>query len=314
MDNDAVRITDSMSDATADVLVGYGFNCCRFVAPKECGGIDLLWAADDFGKGHPRPSGSGIPVLFPFPGRIQGTTLSWEGRDYSLEPNDGKGNAIHGFVHERPWRLLEQTKDRVVAEFQASVDDPALLNHWPSDFQIRGEYLLKGGTLTGRFTLSNPGEKVLPCGMGLHPYFRVPLGGDAADACMVRVPVGSEWELFEMNATGKSLPLAADHPLAVGMPFGSTQFDNVFGELEGIDEVCTATVDDPSNGRRLTVQFGRPFRECVVYNPPHREAICIEPYTCVPDCFRLERDGKDAGLLCIKPGATIETSISMRIE
>ena len=32
-------------------------------------------------RGDKRASGSGIPLLFPFPGRIQGTALHWDDRD-----------------------------------------------------------------------------------------------------------------------------------------------------------------------------------------------------------------------------------------
>jgi len=40
----------------------------------------------------------------------------------------------------------------------------------------------------------------------------------------------------------------------------------------------------------------------VVYTPPHREAICIEPYTCVPGAFNLNERGIAAGLRMVAPG------------
>ena len=55
--------------------------------------VDINWSAPGFAEGPQRPSGSGIPVLFPFPGRIQGTVFHWEGKDYSLPAGDGQGNA-----------------------------------------------------------------------------------------------------------------------------------------------------------------------------------------------------------------------------
>ena len=119
-----VTLTDSQSGATAKILASLGMNCYQFLVPDASGPIDLLWAEQGFEEGTKRASGSGIPLLFPFPGRIAGTSLLWDGKQYPLEAGDGLGNAIHGFVHERPWRIIEQEQSRVVAQFQASVDDP----------------------------------------------------------------------------------------------------------------------------------------------------------------------------------------------
>ena len=56
------------------------------------------------------------------------------------------------------------------------------------------------------------------------------------------------------------------------------------------------------DGRRLVVEAARDFRELVVFTPPHREAICFEPYTCITDAINLEQRGVDAGLRVLAPG------------
>ena len=40
----------------------------------------------------------------------------------------------------------------------------------------------------------------------------------------------------------------------------------------------------------------------MVWNPPHREAIAIEPYTCVVTAFDVEERGYDSGLRVLDPG------------
>ena len=35
-------------------------------------------------------------------------------------------------------------------------------------------------------------------------------------------------------------------------------------------------------------------------NPPHREAICLEPYTCTTDAINLQQQGVNAGLISSK--------------
>ena len=64
----------------------------------------------------------------------------------------------------------------------------------------------------------------------------------------------------------------------------------------------------------MSIQFDECFRECVVYNPPHREAICIEPYTCAPDAFHLMARGIDTGLRVLEPGAAFRARIEIRFD
>src|SRR5262245_11079548 len=177
MSAEIATIRDAASGASADILVSHGFNCFRFTAMD----VEVIYAPPDFGAGTGRPSRGGIPLLFPFPGRIPGTTFQWDGKTYSLEPGDALGNAIHGFVHARPWRVVELSENRIVGQFHAWRDDASLQARWPADFQITASYAFRGNVLRGEFKIENPGESPLPCGFGTHPYFRVPLGGDSAD-------------------------------------------------------------------------------------------------------------------------------------
>ncbi len=314
MTAEIISLVDAQSGASARILVSLGLNCFQFQVPGAAGPLDVIWSEPGFEKGDKRASGSGIPVLFPFPGRIAGTTLTWQGQSYALEAGDGQGNAIHGFVHERAWRVIEHKASRVVAQFQASVDDPALLARWPADFRITATYEVRGSCLASSFRLENPGDHPLPCGLGTHPYFSLPIGGPSADSCIVKLPVSSSWELVGMNATGNKLPLDAPQRVQQGQAFASLTLDNVFSDLIFNNGKCQAAIEDPASGRCATLTFDRAFRECVVYTPPHRQAICIEPYTCVPDPFRLERTGISAGLRVLSPGESFQAFVELRVD
>ena len=311
---ETVVLRDSASGTEAEIVPEFGFNCFRFLAFPRGEPCDVLWAEDAFADGTKRPSGSGIPLLFPFPGRIQGTKFVWGGEEYALAAEDGQGNAIHGFVHCRPWRIVEQEESRIVGQFQASVDDSKLAKQWPADFRITAEYQVEGNSLLGRYSLENPSDMTLPCGFGTHPYFRVPLGtGGNVDDCSVAIPVTSEWVLDGMNATGEKLPVAEADRFQAGIPFSEMSLDNVFGGLVFNNGQCQASIQDASNGNRVDIRFDQTFRECVVYNPPHREAVCIEPYTCVPDCFRLARHGVDAGMRELSPGEQVQARVEIHV-
>ena len=95
---------------------------------------------------------------FRFRGGSAARNITFEGREYQLEPGDAFGNAIHGFVLNRPWRVVEQQAARVVGEFQASVDDPAILERWPADFRIRVSYEVRGPELVSEIRYENSGD------------------------------------------------------------------------------------------------------------------------------------------------------------
>ncbi len=310
-----VGITDPDNGSSAQVLVSLGFNCFSWRPALDDGPREMLWADAGFTEGDKRPSGSGIPLLFPFPGRIGGAKYEFDGRDYQLEPGDAFGNAIHGFVYNRPWRVIEQQPSRVVGEFQAAVDDPAILKRWPADFRIRVSYEVRGPELISDIQYENTGDGALPCGFATHAYFRMPLAeeGKAADT-LVTVPVGAFWELERMNPTGRILSLSENQRLAGGLRLDDHQFDTVFTKLRpDSDGLLRTRLVEPASSRSLTQTFDESFTQCVVYTPPHREAICLEPYTCVPDAIRLSAEGHETGLQVLQPVERFATTIRLEV-
>jgi aldose 1-epimerase len=315
MPHEIVTITEPNTGATAQVAPSLGFNCFSFRAAPAGEPVEVLWADPEFSSGHAKPTRTGIPILFPFPGRIRGGSYEFQGRRYELEIADERGNAIHGFVLRRPWRVIEHTGSRVVGQFQASVDDPSILEHWPADFRITVSYQLQGNTLASEIVVENPDQRPLPFGLGTHGYFRVPLGGHgAADDCRITVPVSTNWELVNLLPTGREAPSEAAARVAKGVAFGETQLDDVFGGLKFAGGLCQSTVYDPHNKRTLTVAFDEQFPICVVFNPPTREAICIEPYTTAPDAFNLQAAGVDPHLRVLAPGETFRGRVTMRLD
>lgn len=310
-DMPAKTIQLTRDGATADIAVSLGFNCyswkTRFAGEAgEPTPRELLWAEDAMPDGDPRPSRSGIPLLAPFPGRIGGAALEWDGKRYELEENGGGGNAIHGFALRAAWRITEQADDRVTATFTPKIDAPEDADRWPGEYQITATYTLEAHRLVLDFRVENTGTVAVPYGFGTHAYFRLPLaeGGDA-EATVVRAPVDGVWESEEMIPTGNVTPLD-DDSLPEGGPLAGREFDTVF-RLAGGGNITEVT--DPKTGRTVRQTFDDSMATCVIYTPGHREAICLEPYTCVPDPFALEGKGAPSGLRVLDPGAFYETRV-----
>ncbi len=316
MPSQIVEITDRDTGAAARVLVSLGFNCFSWRPVLAEGAREMFWAEAGFADGDKRPSGSGTPLLFPFPGRIGGAAFTFDGREYRLEPGDAFGNAIHGFVYNRPWRVVEQGDSRVVGEFQASRDDAAILQCWPADFRIRVSYEVRGHELISAIHYENTGDGPLPCGFGTHAYFRLPLseGANRADV-VVTVPVDQFWELERMIPTGRRLNTPADQSLTTGLRLDEHQFDSVFTNVQpDADGLVRTRLSETASGRVLTQTFDSAFIQCVIYTPGHREAICLEPYTCVPGAIRLAAEGHATGLQILQPGEAFESTVRIEVE
>jgi aldose 1-epimerase len=316
MASQVVKIVDRASGSEAQVLVSLGFNCFSWRPVLNDGQRDMLWSETGFETGDKRPSGSGTPLLFPFPGRIAAAAYRFEGRDYRLEPGDAFGNAIHGFVLNRPWRVSERSDARVTGAFQALIDDPTILQRWPSDFSIQVAYEVRGRELVCNVRYENTGAAPLPCGFGTHAYFRLPLAdGSRVENTIVSAPVYENWELEKMVPTGRRLAAPGHQPLAAGLRLDDHQFDTVFtGVRPDPDGRVRTRLQDPATGRVLTQTFESIFTQCVIYTPGHRQAICLEPYTCVPDAIRLAADGHPTGLQILKPGESFETTIKLGVS
>jgi aldose 1-epimerase len=315
MNTEVIRIIDETSGSFAQIAPQLGFNCFSFQAPLNGQLVETLWAHPEFTGGNQRPSSSGIPILFPFAGRIPGTSFDYRGTTYELTAGDAFGNAIHGFVMGRPWRVIERSTASVTGEFQGSIDEPSLSKSWPCDFRIRATYEVRGAELLGSFAIDNPDTKPLPFALATHAYFRLPVGGKGNVAeTLVTVPVRGAWMLENLIPTGEKTGIPGLEDLVTGLPLGERTFDNVLTDIVYDGKKAETKVQDPSTGHTLTQTFDDSFRHVVVYTPPHREAICMEPYTAIPNALALSERGIETGLRWLQPDETYNTQIVISLQ
>jgi aldose 1-epimerase len=314
-------ILDDGAGGRAEVWPALGFNCLHWEAVRDGQKLDLLYA-DPALFTNGRPTRSGIPVLFPFPNRIRDGRFTWDGKEYQLPLNDGTlKNAIHGFACRKPWRVVGQGADAssawVVGEFQTLLDAPECLPLWPADHLIRITYRLGTGSLRVEAEVVNPDERTLPFGLGYHPYYRMPFapGATAAD-CLIEAPAQKIWPLVESLPADQPQPLDPAHNLNTPRRFGDLELDDVLTALsskpgaDGLRDCGTMR----SGAAMLRLLASPAFRELVVFTPPHREAFCIEPYTCTTDAINLQASGVDAGWLTLAPGERWTADFEMRLD
>lgn len=312
-----ILLKDSRSNATAKIAAELGFNCYEFIAPVAGELVDVIDAAPDFIEGKASFSGHGIPLLFPFPNRIKGARFTWKGKDYHIPPGKAaynKDNAIHGFCLDRAWKVTDQGENFAVGEFQLSREAPDRREYWPADFILEVHYTLKDTTLRADIRVTNPDSVPLPWGFGTHPYFKLPLGKSSHPKhCLIEAPASEQWDLIECLPTGEKRPIPETIDLREGAYFDVLKVDDVLSGLPKGPEPIRCTIYDEGAGLQLEQITDPVFRELVVYIPPGRAAVCLEPYTCVTDAINLEGKGIDTGWQVLPPGKSWTSWIEIRV-
>lgn len=300
-----------------EVWPSFGFNCLRWRAH----GHDLLYSAEDWLL-NPLPTRSGVPILFPFPNRIRDGAFHHKGRAYRLPKNDSAhANAIHGFSPRIPWRVfgygVDATGAWVHGDCQLSVDAPEADGQWPGDGMLSVIYRLSADRLRIEMRVRNMAGELFPFGVGLHPYFRLP-GTDAdVSRYILHAPARSIWPLTQNLPTGRKEPLRDDLNWNRPRTIGSAVLDTLYGDLGAIREdiggmLQRVSLSRPDRTEKLEVWTSADFKESILFTPPHRQAICIEPYTCTTDAVNLQAKQIDAGWRELPVGAEWAGSVEFR--
>lgn len=313
MSSSVITIRDAASGSAASILPAVGFNCFSFKPVIDGEPVEVLWAEPGLGPDSP-PDLSGIPILFPFGGRMIGGALTFEGERYETPSAMFHGpNAMHGFVLGRAWRVIEQTESCVLGEFHASADAPELLKEWPSDFKISVSYDVAGPDLRSEISISNPGDKRLPVVFATHPYFQLSLGGRKPEESRLTVPAAAYLEPRDGKPSGQRLPVDERNDLRTGPAMAGRKLNDIYVDLQYANDEFACAVLDPISGRTVTQTTPHDFNCCVIYTHAEREAIAIEPYIGMPDAFTLEAEGIATGMKVLGPGEAYETSIVIRL-
>ena len=306
---ETVLLRDVEAGTSATVALGYGCNCFSFRVPHRGQELELLYAEPGFPRADLKGTRNGIPILAPFPNRLRGGKFSWGGQDYQLPATDGMGNAIHGFAWDRAWRLLDSSSAgaaRMAAEFVLSRDHAEKLALWPGDFRLRLEYSLSGMALRLTGEVENLAAVALPFGFGTHPYFRVPMvPGSTLGDTAVQLHAEDSVELIGCLPTGTTRPVAAPRDLRAGRHLDGPPLDDVYAGLKAAaDGRFHSIVADRQAGVRLVQSWDASLPYAVVFMPPHGQAVCVEPYTCVTDALNLAHPigAHDPGLWRLQPG------------
>ncbi len=307
-------ITLEAQSERAVIVPGAGCQCLSY----RSGALEIVAGPANPEAWREHPHRGGIPILFPWPGRVAGARFTFKNREFRLPINDAAhGNAIHGFASEHAFRVTRRGPYFVTAILDSS-EYPNLSSIWPWPFVLEIDYQVGNG-LRLKARIINTGDSVMPFGFGAHPYFHAPLDPKGSrDAMLIELDADARWPLdANMIPTGEAEPLSGKYDFRKPRAIGADTYDDAFrmAPISKDDrDAPRARLIDPSLKLALEVRADSVFEDFVVYAPPGNPVVALEPYTCAPDAFNLAARGIAAGMRELAPGHTFEAGFEIRVN
>lgn len=253
-------------------------------------GRDLLRTPNSVSTHAADPYFWGGYVMAPWCNRIATGPVAVGGRTVRLEPSFPDGTAIHGQVAAVPWARAE---DGMLAVRSGG-------DGWPWPYEVGQDIVVTGTSVRVTLRLTNLADDEMPAGIGLHPWFIGPLELAVASATFVpNVEPAAEPE----PASGRH-DLRVLRPVPVGLDHTWLDVGDPAVELRW-----------PRLGLEATVRVGSEAPPCVaVASPASPDAVAVEPGTHAPWGLARYLAGDRRGLRALRPGGTLELSISIDIR
>lgn len=261
----------------------------------EVEGVALI---DTFAAESTPPFANGI-VLAPWPNRIRDGRWLLHGATQQLDLTEpDKGNAIHGLLRSRPYRVVEREAHAITL---AATIYPQHGYPFIVDTSVR--YELEEDGLTVTHELANRSSAAAPVAVGAHPFFRV--GDVPVEELTLTLSATTRFPTDErMNALPEEPISTADAALRHGARVADLDLDTAFGGLARDSEGVAQHRLTAPDGAWTELWQSSDFGFAQVYTPrifPRGNAkglaIAIEPMTAAPDSLN-----NGIGLRWLAPG------------
>jgi len=285
---------------------------------------------DEFGNQVFKIGGA---ILLPFANRIRGNvspdgktiTATVAGKSVTLPANwsgDNPGaekHSIHGLMRRSRFQDVITRNGVQDSAINAVLHAGNFDGHWLSDTDVEVETTLSHDAFEMTVTAKNVGPRLLPMGIGWHPYFMLP-GGDRAE---VRLHLPSETRAIMNNyddtfTTGQRVAVkgtAYDFSAPGGTALGTQYLDDNFSALQYNSEGQTVSeIIDPAAtyGLRL-ITLSPKIKSIQVYAPPTKNFVAIEPQFNLPDPYNQDWATADTGMVLLQPGQSVSWRVRLEL-
>lgn len=277
------------SSVSMSIIPEMGARLNNFIIPTKDGVVDIIDGYESVEE-LTTEYYSKSSLLAPFPNRLADGTYEFMGSRYQLPLNKtDEGNAIHGFVSNKPFTLRRSEAVGQGYELELCYTSESV-EGYPFVFEVTVVYLLtESGTLRISTNVKNSGESPLPFGLGWHPYFTT---GTKIDDLELRLPIVEKLEVDNRLIPTGETEEVLDWTLSKSL--SGVQFDTGFAF---VSEDKTVRLHDASKNLTVAINFLEGYQYVQVFTPPWRTAIAIEPMTCAANAFNNKQ-----GLQVLNPG------------
>ena len=229
----------------------------------------------------------GIPVLYPTPNRVEQNEIHFAGDTFEAR--------MHGLVRNCKFKVVVGSEDADSFELNAYLEwnekEAEEFFMFPFESRLEIQIALNANVVSYQYKVINKGNKPLPYGFGIHPFFHK-LGKQTK----VLLPKGRVVEAKEKLPTGKKVSAAPG--LFKGINVMDINLDHVF-----IDCSDTLKAKILYDDFQINLKATKEFDYVVVYTPD-QDFFCIENQTCATNAHNLYEKGfeKESGLIIVEPG------------
>ncbi|MGL6173941.1 MAG: aldose 1-epimerase [Cellulosilyticaceae bacterium] len=284
-----------------------GMNICKVIVGEH---TVIEWDLERCDKG----ATYGIPLLYPTPNRVENNKFIFEGKTYPM--------GMHGMANHAVFMLKECIlQEEVTCETGEVREDVKVVGkldfskgsrvykQFPFESSLTICLEIGHDTIRVTYTIENKGEKTLPYGIALHPFFNK-LGKSEikinAKSIMKmtdeKLPTG---EILEVRGTGYDLSQYTD--------VQELNLDHVYTDLAG---EIVARIKYPEVELLVEMSNSQEFTHLVVFTPPNQPFFCIENQSCSTNTHNMYAKGykEISGLEMILPNESKEGYIQYKFK
>lgn len=270
-------------------------------APAIGGAVSrLTWRGRDILRPMPATSravlDAGCFPMVPFANRIAGARFMFRDQEVVLPiMPDFAPNTLHGHGWLKPWTVVETSEAAVELAFAHDAGD------WPWSYESRQSAVFVDGGVRFSLSLTNTGDRDMPGGIGLHPYF--PIDGSTR----LTLHAASVWALAEKDIPTTLAPVGEVFDWSGGPPLSEAPaLDHCYAGWGG---VARLTDQDRTTTLRASANAGWAH----VFTPEGTGYCCIEPVTHRPDAVNAPKSER-SGLAVLAPGETLSMWMEIGVE
>ena len=235
--------------------------------------------------------------LVPFVNRIRGGCFDFRDRQVRLTPNmAGDPSPLHGQGWTSAWRTESLSEAEAVLVFDHEPGE------WPWGYQARQHVRLVGDSLCLVLTCRNVSDEPMPCGLGIHPYFR------CGPETRIQTSVDNVWTVDEDVLPVEKVPAAGRYAVA-DSPICGRGLDNGYDGWSG-----RALLTDP--GWPFEIELAsRQARFFQLYSPADGGIFVAEPVTHANAALNEPQQQWAAlGIRILQPGEEMNLEARLQVQ